>query len=904
MWRHRLLTGSVLSLVIFASGLSLSAADEKAPAKPEPAKPAPEKPAEAKPAETKPAEAKPVAATTPVPAKPAETKPAETKPAPAKPAETKPATPAPAAPAPAKPSEPKPAAPAPVKPAPKMVKLNVYPPEIQLTTSRDRQSVIAQAVFDNGLTQDVTSQIQFKAAQPGIVRFDKNVVYPENDGETDVIASFGGADVKLHTKVVKGKVDRPISFNLDVMPTFMRAGCNTGSCHGAARGKDGFRLSLFGFDPKGDYNRLTRELSGRRINLSLPHESLLLEKATGAVPHTGGKLYEKGSEHYNATLRWLQAGAPYDAGEIPTVTKVEIYPEGGVMDGKDTTQQVSVLAHYSDGTTRDVTTLAFFSSNNDNSATITKEGLITANNRGEAFIMARFDTHTVGSHFVVLPKGLDFEWPSVPEYNYVDTLIHNKLKKLRVVPSEVCSDAEFLRRASLDICGVMPTIEEFNTFVADKDPKKRDKLVDQLLNRKEFVEMWVMKWSELLQIRTVNNRISYKSALLYYNWLQERIATNVPIDKMVQELLGATGGTFANAATNYYENERDTLKVSENVAQVFMGMRIQCAQCHNHPFDRWTMDDYYSFAAFFSQIGRKGSEDPRESIIYNRGSGEVRHAVDNRVMQPKFLGGAQPDTRGKDRRVVLSNWLASDENPYFATNLSNIVWAHFFGKGIINEVDDVRVSNPPVNPELLDELAKRFTDYNYDFKKLVRDICTSRTYQLSTQTNPSNERDLTNFSHAQPRRLRAEILLDCISQVTSAPNKFRGLPLGARAVQIADGNTSNYFLTTFGRAKRDTVCSCEVRMEPSLSQALHLLNGDTVNQKIVQGKFVESRLKAGKKPLEVIDEMYITCLSRKPTDKEYSSLVQVLDENKKDETNTLNDVFWSLLNSREFIFNH
>ncbi|WP_417393351.1 DUF1549 domain-containing protein [Gimesia sp.] len=894
MWRHRLLTGSLLSLVIFTSGLSLSAADEKTPAKPEPAKPAPEKPAETKPAETK-----PVAAPTPAP-KPAETKPAETKPAPAKPAETKPAPPA--TPAPAKPAETKPAAP--VKPAPKMIKLNVYPTEIQLTTSRDRQTLIGQAVFDNGLTQDVTSQLQLKAAQPGIVRFDKNMVYPENDGETDVIASFGGTDVKLHSKVVKGKVDRPISFNLDVMPTFMRAGCNTGSCHGAARGKDGFRLSLFGFDPKGDYDRLTRELSGRRINLSLPHESLLLEKATGAVPHTGGKLYEKDSEHYNATLRWLQAGAPYDAGEIPTVTKVEIYPEGGVLDGKDTTQQVSVLAYYSDGTTRDVTSLAFFSSNNDNSATITKDGLITANNRGEAFIMARFDTHTEGSHFVVLPKGLDFEWPSVPEYNYVDTLIHNKLKKLRVVPSEVCSDAEFLRRASLDICGVMPTIEEFNTFVADKDPKKRDKLVDQLLNRKEFVEMWVMKWSELLQIRTVNNQISYKSALLYYNWLQERIATNVPIDKMVQELLGSTGGTFANAATNYYENERDTLKVSENVAQVFMGMRIQCAQCHNHPFDRWTMDDYYSFAAFFSQIGRKGSEDPRESIIYNRGSGEVRHAVDNRVMPPKFLGGAQPDTKGKDRRVVLSNWLASDENPYFATNLSNIVWAHFFGKGIINEVDDVRVSNPPVNPELLDELAKRFTEYNYDFKKLVRDICTSRTYQLSTQTNPSNERDLTNFSHAQPRRLRAEILLDCISQVTSAPNKFRGLPLGARAVQIADGNTSNYFLTTFGRAKRDTVCSCEVRMEPSLSQALHLLNGDTVNQKIVQGKFVESRLKAGKKPLEIIDEMYITCLSRKPTDKEYSSLVQVLDENKKDETNTLNDVFWSLLNSREFIFNH
>ncbi|QDT83317.1 DUF1549 and DUF1553 domain-containing protein [Gimesia chilikensis] len=871
MWRHQTITRSFLALAFLAGGISLATAADKT----EPVKAEPPKPAEAKP--------------TPAPAPKAEA---------AKPAETKPAEPKPA---PAQPAAPKPAPP---KPAPKMVQLNVYPQDIQLTTSRDRQSVIGQAVYDNGLTEDVTTKLQFKPAQEGIVRIENNMIYPAGDGETDVVATFGGASVKLHSKVTKAKEDRPISFTLDVMPTFMRAGCNTGSCHGAARGKDGFRLSLFGFDPKGDYHRLTRELSGRRINLSMPQESLLLEKAIGAVPHTGGKLYEKDSEYYNASLRWLQAGAPYDAGAIPTVDKVEIYPKGGVMDGKGTTQQVSVLAYYSDGTTRDVTTLSAFSSNNDNSATITKDGKITASNRGEAFIMARFDTHTVGSHFVVLPKGLDFEWPNVPEYNYVDTLIHNKLKKLRVIPSEVCSDAEFLRRASLDICGVMPTIEEFNTFVADKDPKKREKLVDQLLNRKEFVEMWVMKWSELLQIRTVNNRISYKSALLYYNWLQERIASNVPLDKMVQELLGSTGGTFANAATNYYENERDTLKVAENVAQVFMGMRIQCAQCHNHPFDRWTMDDYYSFAAFFSQVGRKGSEDPRESIIYNRGSGEVRHMVDNRVMQPKFLGGAQPEVKGKDRRVVLASWLASNDNPYFATNLSNIVWAHFFGKGIINEVDDVRISNPPVNPELLDELAKRFTDYNYDFKKLVRDICTSRTYQLATQTNPSNENDLTNFSHAQPRRLRAEVLLDCISQVTSAPNKFRGLPLGARAVQIADGNTTNYFLTTFGRAKRDTVCSCEVRMEPSLSQALHLLNGDTVNSKIVQGKFVESRIKAGKKPLEIVDEMYISCLTRKPTDKEYSTLVQVLDENKKDEQNALNDIFWSLLNSREFIFNH
>jgi hypothetical protein len=405
-----------------------------------------------------------------------------------------------------------------------------------------------------------------------------------------------------------------------------------------------------------------------------------------------------------------------------------------------------------------------------------------------------------------------------------------------------------------------------------------------------------------LQIRTTR-QVSYKAMLRYYNWLQEKIAGNVPMDRMVQELLGASGGTFANAATNYYQNETNTLKVAENVAQVFMGMRIQCAQCHNHPFDRWTMNDYYSFAAFFSQVGRKRGEDPREIIVFNSGRGEVRHPVGGRVMGPKFLGGAVPDVKGKDRRVVMAEWLASPENPYFAKNLSNIVWAHFFGRGIIDEVDDVRVSNPPVNAELLDALGKRFTDYKYDFKKLVRDICTSRTYQLSTHTNPTNEDDTRNFSHAALRRMRAEVLLDAISQVTGTKNKFRGLPLGARAVQIADGNTSTYFLTTFGRAKRESVCSCEVKMEPNLSQVLHLLNGDTVHSKIRAGKLIETRLKEKKTPQQVIEELYIRCLTRKPTPKEMQNLNAILAEEKNDQR-VLEDIFWALLNTREFLFNH
>lgn len=787
------------------------------------------------------------------------------------------------------------------EPAP--ASLNVFPADIHLSAVRDRQQLLVQAVLPNGLTVDVTEKAELKLENEGLLRREGTTFYPVADGTTKLTVSYGGKSVEVPVVVQNCQVDPPVSFRLDVMPVFMKTSCNNGSCHGAARGKDGFRLSLFGFDPEGDHFRLTREIPGRRINLALPAESLLMEKGAGQVPHTGGKRFDVGSEHYNTVLRWLEAGAPNDPGPTPAVVSVEIYPKEAVLDGEGATQKLMVRAKYADGTDRDVTSLAYFSSNNENSAEIAQAGMVTAHARGEAFIMARFETHTVGSHFIVLPKGLQYEDPKTPENNYVDTLVNAKLRKLRIIPSELCSDEEFLRRVSLDITGTMPTMSEYDSFVADTDPKKRDKLVDSLLQRKEFVDMWVMKWAELLQVRTIANRVEKKPMLAYYNWLKDKIASNTPTDKMVQELLSARGGSFSSPATNYYQTETETLKVAENVAQVFMGMRMQCAQCHNHPFDRWTMDDYYGFAAFFSQIGRKQGEDPRETIIFNSGGGDVRHLVGGRVMAPKFLGGATPDLAGRDRRQVMAEWLASPENPYFAKNLANIVWAHFFGRGIIHEVDDVRVSNPPVNAELLDELGRKFTEYNYDFRKLVRDICTSRTYQLSTKTNESNASDHKNFAHSELRRIRAEVLLDCISIVTTTQDKFPGLPVGARAVQIADGNTATYFLTTFGRAKRESVCSCEVKMEPNLSQALHLINGDTSNAKIRQGGLIPARLKEGKSVGDIVSELYLRCFSRRPTEKELSSLTALVAEQQNPQE-ALEDVFWSLLNSREFLFNH
>ncbi|HJT30851.1 MAG TPA: DUF1549 domain-containing protein [Pirellulales bacterium] len=783
-----------------------------------------------------------------------------------------------------------------------IAKVEVFPPDVELSTNRDRQRFVVMATRDDGVTLDVTSQAQAKLANPAIAKLEAATLTPLADGQATLEVTFNGQTIQVPVTVKQATADRPISFQLDVMPVFMRAGCNTGSCHGAARGKDGFRLSLFGFDPAGDHFRITHELGYRRVNLALPAESMLLEKTDGTVPHTGGKRFERESEYYQTLLRWLEAGAPYDPGEVPKVLAVELYPKQVVLEGEGATQQMVARAKYSDGTDRDVTNLAVFLTNNDNSAAISPDGLVTAANRGEAFVMARFETHTVGSQVLVLPKDLQYTPPTEPPTNYIDELVGAKLRKLRLLPSAVCSDEVFLRRVTLDITGLLPTEQEYTEFLADADLNKRAKLIDRLLNRKEFSEIWAMKWAELLTIRSTP-QVSGKSAFLYSSWLSAQIQNNVPLDKMVQELLGATGGTFKNPPTNYYQIETDTLKTAENVAQVFMGIRTQCSQCHNHPFDRWTMNDYYSFAAFFSQIGRKQGEDYRETVVFNSGGGEVAHPVGGRVMPPKYLGGPQPEVAGKDRRMVLAQWLASPENPYFATSVANRVWEHFFGIGIVQPVDDIRISNPASNPELFQALGDKLTSYNYDFKQLVRDICNSKTYQRSTERNASNEADELNFAHSRVRRIRAESLLDCVSEVTETKDKFQGLPAGARAVQIADGGTSTYFLNTFGRSTRATVCSCEVKTDPTLSQSLHMINGDTIEGKIRGGGLIQRQLAAGKTPDQAIESIYLRCLSRKPSPEELAKLKAAVAEEKEPQK-ALEDIFWAVLNSREFVFNH
>ena len=785
-----------------------------------------------------------------------------------------------------------------------LAEIQVFPPEVSLTTNRDRQSIVVQAKYSDGITKDITAQSQFAFAQEGLVRRDGAMLYPQADGQTQLTVSFEGKTQMVPCKVEKAAEGRPVSFKLDVMPVFMKAGCNTGSCHGAARGKDGFRLSLFGFDPDGDHYRITKEQPGRRIDLAVPGASLLVEKSVGDVPHTGGKRFARESELNAILTEWITAQCPQDPADQATCIGLDLYPKQGVLDGAGTTQQMTVLARYSNGTTRDVTKLAAFFTNNETSAAVDDSGLVTAGARGEAYIFARFDVHTVGSQFLALPQGLQYEEQPFQPVNYIDELVALKHKKLRLHPSEGCADDEFVRRVYIDLIGLLPSAEEYNAFMADADPDKRTKKIDELLNRKEFTELWVSKWAEWLMMRSDNNRVSEKGIVLYYQWLVNQIASNRPTDQMVRELLGSTGGTFSNPATNFYETEQDQLKMAENVAQIFMGMRIQCAQCHNHPFDRWTQNDYYSFAAFFSQVGKKQGEDYREKIIFNRGGGEVKHPVTGQDAKPVFLGGAAPEIKpGQDRREVVANWLASNDNPFFSQNLTNRIWQHFFGIGIIEPVDDVRVSNPPSNPELLEALAQKYMEYGYDFRKLVRDICVSKTYQRSTRRNESNTTDEKNFAHQNIRRIKAESMLDIISQVTNTKDDFAKLPVGARATQIADGRISTYFLTTFGRATRETACSCEVKMEPTLSQALHMLNGDTVNSKMQGGGVIQQMQKDGLTSAQIVEQLYVRCVSRKPTPEEAAALAPLYAEGA-DVNQGLLDIYWALLNSREFLFNH
>src|SRR5262245_38325255 len=780
--------------------------------------------------------------------------------------------------------------------------LVVYPSRIDLSSSRDRQAVAVQVKQPDGSTQDTLASASFTVGNPAIAAFNGGQLNAIGDGPSQLLVEFDGLSSSVPIEVSDAAGAPPLRFRNDVLPILTRAGCNTGKCHGAASGKDGFRLSLFGYDPAGDHYRLTREMPGRRINVASPTDCLLINKVTGNVPHTGGKRIDPESDHLQTVLTWLADGAGADPPETPKPVRIEVFPPQSVFASKGQSQQLIVVAHYSDGSDRDVTDCAVLLSNNDAAATVTTNGLVTGTGPGSAFILARFDQFTEGASIVVRPGGT-YEFPAIAASNYIDELVFNHWRNLHLLPSELCSDEVFLRRASIDLIGLVPTPDERRAFLGDPATNKRDKLIGSLVAREEFLDLWGMKWAELLQIRT-NNGVSPKGLALYDQWLRQQVRAGVPIHKIVAALIPASGGTFDIPATSYYQTETTPQLLAENVAQAFLGTRIQCAQCHNHPFDRWTMDDYYGFAAFFSQVGYKQAADPREITVFNTGVGEIKHPLGGRAMAPKFLGvDSAPDVGAHDYRQFLANWLASADNEAFARNLANVVWAHFFGIGIVEPVDDVRVSNPPSNPRLLAALGKKIAEYEFDIRPLVCDICRSRTYQLATTRNESNAWDERHFSHGRVRRLRAEVLLDCINQVTETRDRLPGLPQGGRAVQVADGRTPNYFLTTFGRSTRQTPCTCEVKTSPTLSQALHLINGETTSGKISEGQVIERLMSQQHDPMVVVNDLYQRCLSRQPT-RDETAAIQAKLTAASDVPGALADLFWALLNSNEFLFNH
>lgn len=705
---------------------------------------------------------------------------------------------------------------------------------------------------------------------------------------------------------------RPVSFRLDVMPVLFRAGCNSGGCHGAAAGKDGFHLSLFGYDPAGDYYRLTRQLPGRRIDLAAPAQSLMLLKATGMVPHSGGRRFKTDSEYYATVLRWIEQGAPDDAANVPQVTGIALSPEKFVFNPADKKRQLQVVASYSDGSTRIVNPLALYLTNNKNTADIDETGTVTAGANGATYVFARFAKYTVGAEVIVLPPG-KVNWPAQPVNNYIDELVDARLKNLRIVPSGLATDEQFVRRVYLDLIGLPPTKAEYERFLRSSASDKRARLVDELLARDEFADLQAARWAEALKVRSDTNATfatDRKAAAAYYDFIRERMKENEPLDRFTRELIASTGSNLKNPAVNLYtmlpQGAYDAKGVAQDVAQIFTGVRVQCAQCHNHPFDRWTQDDYYGFVSFFTGVKRKLASEEREFFIYNdAGAAPAKHLLDGRPMAPKFLGGDAPDVAGKDQRVALAEWLTSKDNTLFRENMANRIWQQFFGRGIVEPVDDVRVSNPPSNRELLQALGKRLADYDFDARQLIRDICNSRTYQLSTIPNPTNRDDDSQFSRQHLRRLRADVLLDSIAAVTATPSTFNETPKNYRAVQIPEGVTrsNSYFLKTFGLCSRESVNASETRMEPTLAQTLHLVNGDTLDGKLNRSAVVAELLKENRKPSDILDELFIRAYSRNPSAPEKEKLLHLVS-GQKEPRKAWDDIFWALLNSTEFEFNH
>jgi hypothetical protein len=783
-----------------------------------------------------------------------------------------------------------------------------------------RQQLLATAKLEDGASRDVTRQVAFEVRPEHVVKIGKDgLVTPINDGEAAVTARLGdGIAASLAVRVERFRETTPVNFPNRIVPIFTKTGCNGGGCHGKAAGQNGFRLSLLGFEPQEDYEHLVKEARARRLFPAAPERSLLLLKGTATLPHGGGKRLEPDSDDYRLLVRWIAQGMPYGAPSDPAVESIEVLPKGRVMPlGGE--QQLVVLAHYSDGTVEDVTRSALYEPNDKDMARADETGLVKLFQQpGDVAVMVRYQAK-VAVFRATIPLGAPVESLPAPK-NFIDELVFRKLKTVGIPPSELCDDATFIRRVTIDIAGRLPAPEETQRFLTSTNAAKRDKLIDALLDSADYADYFANKWSALFRNKRSDGNQA-RGAYGFHGWIRDSLLANKPFDQFVREILAASGDMAENPPVAWYRQVRETTAQLEDAAQLLLGQRLQCAQCHHHPYEKWSQNDYFSFAAFFSRVGRKGGSQMGEEVIFHRrGPAEATNKKTKQPVKPAGLGAAvaslSPDD---DPRQSLVDWMTGKENKYFARSLVNRYWKHFCNRGLVEPEDDMRETNPATNPELLDALARNFADSGYDLKRLVRDICRSRTYQLSAIPNQFNAVDKQNYSRYYPKRLTAEVLFDAVNHITASEHKWDGLPAGTRAVCLPDNsfNASAYFLQVFGRPESASACECERSQDASLAQSLHLLNSKDIQAKIAddQGRAALLAADTTRSDVEKVSELYRRAFARDPRPEELKTAQAHLEKgagkSSDEKGNAVNgrrqayeDILWALLNTKEFLFNH
>lgn len=778
--------------------------------------------------------------------------------------------------------------------------------DFKLAGRDSAQQVVIVGNYDSGQVRDLTRSVKFAAEPKGLLAIDQTgYIEAIAEGSVRLSAELNGLVASSNVSVSNIKNDLPINFANQVVPIFTKFGCNGGGCHGKSGGQNGFRLSLLGFEPTEDFEYLTREGRGRRIFPTAPDKSLLLTKAIGKSPHGGGARFTEDSPAYRVIRRWIEQGMPYGNESDRKVIRISVAPNGALMQRNDS-QQVSVVAHFSDGTTKDVTRTTQFDSNDTEMAEVSETGLVTTSTyTGSVAVMARYQGH-VDVFRATIPLGIKVD--SLPEEaNFVDKFVFKNLKALGLPPSELADDPTFLRRVTIDIAGRLPTAEETEVFLADKSPEKRNRLIRELLDSNDYADNFANKWSAILRNKRNKNEDKY-ATFAFHDWIRTSFLENKPYDKFVSEILTANGAPEQNPPVAWYREVKDQSSQVEDTAQLFLGLRIQCARCHHHPFEKWSQEDYYGFAAFFAQVGKKRGMRNGESRIFQRQvAATAKNPKTNQNVSARGLGAQTPKIDpSEDARRVLADWMSAKENPFFAKSLVNRYWKHFFSRGLVDPEDDMRVTNPSSNPELLDALADEFLKTDFNLKELIYSICSSKTYQLSAIPNQWNAKDKNNFSRYYPKRLNAETLLDSINQVTKTNTSFSGVPAGTRAIQLPDNGFNSYFLTVFGRPESSSACECERSGDANLAQSLHLLNSSEIQGKLTDGNGRAAKLAGDKNrnDVERLSELYIAAFSREPIQQEIEIATSHIKKHANDPKRAYEDIVWALINTKEFLFNH